>query len=430
MTNKLCRRSRDLLQRTDVERQCGFEPKVLSAANLIYDSADSASPGRALMKNAVSASFSFALLLGFVSMFAAQSSAQGGLAGTTWQLVRFQGSDDATLTPSDPSEYTVAFASGGSVSVRIDCNRGHGSWKSARPNQLEFSLLALTRAMCPAAPLNDRLAKDWQYVRSYTMKDGHLFLAPMADGGIYEFAPSSPGASADPISGLPATFVGNLPCADCPGIRYQINLAVGHTYSSRMTYAERNSSFDERGTWQIAGGGKTLVLVNSRGKQEKFALIDSSTLRQLDAEGHEIQSTLNYDLKRAPAFIALEPQAQKGATGSLENTEWKLVDLGNAPIHAASQLQEPYLLLDSQSHRVSGSGGCNRLMGSYQLSGNHLTFTQLAGTLMACEKGMDTEQAFNAVLAKTKRWKITGTNLIFLDADGHPLARFEPRKQE
>jgi hypothetical protein len=27
------------------------------------------------------------------------------------------------------------------------------------------------------------------YLRSYVMKDGHLFLALMADGGIYEFEP-------------------------------------------------------------------------------------------------------------------------------------------------------------------------------------------------------------------------------------------------
>jgi para-nitrobenzyl esterase len=45
--------------------------------------------------------------------------------------------------------------------------------------------------MCPPAPLNDRIARDWEYVRSYVMRDGHLFIALMADGGIYEFEPAS-----------------------------------------------------------------------------------------------------------------------------------------------------------------------------------------------------------------------------------------------
>lgn len=49
--------------------------------------------------------------------------------------------------------------------------------------------LALTRAACPPAPLNERIPKDWSYVRSYVIKGGHLFLSLMADGGIYEFEP-------------------------------------------------------------------------------------------------------------------------------------------------------------------------------------------------------------------------------------------------
>jgi para-nitrobenzyl esterase len=35
----------------------------------------------------------------------------------------------------------------------------------------------------------DEEAKDWELVRSYTIKDGHLFLSLMADGGTYEFEP-------------------------------------------------------------------------------------------------------------------------------------------------------------------------------------------------------------------------------------------------
>lgn len=108
--------------------------------------------------------------------------------GDSWQLVRFQSSDDKTLAPDDPAKYTIAFGTDGSVSTRIDCNRGHGAWNASGPNQLQFGLLALTRAQCPTGSLHDRIVKDWEFVRSYTFKDGHLFLALMADGGIYEFA--------------------------------------------------------------------------------------------------------------------------------------------------------------------------------------------------------------------------------------------------
>ena len=35
--------------------------------------------------------------------------------------------------------------------------------------------------------MHDQIVKQWGNVRSYVIKDGHLFLSLMADGGIYEF---------------------------------------------------------------------------------------------------------------------------------------------------------------------------------------------------------------------------------------------------
>jgi heat shock protein HslJ len=113
-----------------------------------------------------------------------------GPGGTSWRLVKFVGGSGKVLTALDRSKYQVAFADDGSVSVRIDCNRGRGSWKSLQRGQLELGPLALTRAMCPAAELTNRLAHDWTSLRSYLFADGHLFIALMADGGTYEFEPA------------------------------------------------------------------------------------------------------------------------------------------------------------------------------------------------------------------------------------------------
>jgi para-nitrobenzyl esterase len=122
-------------------------------------------------------------------------SGSGGpsLEGTSWQLVRFQGGDDTVLTPDDRSKYTLAFGADGMVAVRLDCNRGRGPWRSPGAGQLELGALAVTRAFCGQASLHDHILKQWGNIRSYVVKDGHLFLALMADGGIYEF---EPGASA------------------------------------------------------------------------------------------------------------------------------------------------------------------------------------------------------------------------------------------
>lgn len=115
--------------------------------------------------------------------------ASSELTGTSWQLVEFVGGDESRLTPDDKAKYTLHFEQDGQLSARIDCNRGRSSWLSSGPNQLEFGALAITRVACPPASLHDRLVRDWQYVRSYVIRDGHLFVALMADAGIYEFEP-------------------------------------------------------------------------------------------------------------------------------------------------------------------------------------------------------------------------------------------------
>jgi heat shock protein HslJ len=360
--------------------------------------------------------------------------ATSDLGGTSWRLVAFLAGDGTALTPEDPSKYTIAFDPADQVSLRIDCNRGHATWISTAANQLQFGPLALTRAMCPAGALNDRLVKDWQNVRSYTLKDHHLFLSLMADGGTYEYEPSAgpaPAAVALPIqpsalSALPATFVGTLPCADCPGIRYQLNLNADHTFTSRMTYQERNTSFDESGHWELSDNGKTVVLTNDRGRTEKFALRVVETLRQLDSAGNEINSNFNYELERAPEFASLS--GGRAASPALENTSWKLTGLGNSSVSAPSPQREAYFLLDPANHRVSGSGGCNRLMGSYELNGDQLKFGPMAGTRMACLEGIDSEQAFLKSLAQVNRWKITGQSLELFDSDGKVLAQFKARE--
>ena len=111
---------------------------------------------------------------------------QETLTGTSWQLVRFEGGDGKVLTPDDRSKYTLAFNADSRVAARLDCNRGTGSWKSARPGQLELGPMAVTRAMCAPGSIDHEISKRLFYVRSYVMKNGRLFLSMMADGGVFE----------------------------------------------------------------------------------------------------------------------------------------------------------------------------------------------------------------------------------------------------
>jgi heat shock protein HslJ len=124
---------------------------------------------------------------------AAPAAVGGGLAGTSWRLVQIMSMDDTIYRPDDRSLYTLAFGGDGSVRVTADCNAGTGSWSSESASQLQFGTLAATQAECGPTSLHDRYMSQFQWVRSYVLKDGHLFLATMADGAIIEFEPAPAG---------------------------------------------------------------------------------------------------------------------------------------------------------------------------------------------------------------------------------------------
>jgi copper homeostasis protein (lipoprotein) len=321
--------------------------------------------------------------------------------------------------------------------------------------------------------------------------------------------------AAQALGQLPASFSGDFPCADCPGIRYQLNLFPDRVFFLRMTYLGKDESFDDLGTWIVSPDDKTLVLQGGREAPHRFAIKDEATLRKLDLEGHAIASALNYDLKRAASLQLIEPRvsmtgmyrymADAGiftecrsrrrmpvaqeqdnaaseaaytrarhapgeellvglegqiamrpkmegegvqptlvverfinvwpgescgaqlATANLENTYWKLTRLGNDAVIVGEKQREPHVILRSQNRRVSGSGGCNSLLGSYELNGDTLTFSKMATTQMACGEGEDTAKSFLEALAQVKTWKIVGEHLELFDASGNLLARFEAR---
>ncbi len=113
-------------------------------------------------------------------------------------------------------------------------------------------------------------------------------------------------------------------------------------------------------------------------------------------------------------------------TGSpLRNTYWKLVGLGGTPVAAAGGQHRPYLIFAPGDMRVSGSNGCNRIAGRFELDSDKLRLRDMASTMMACPSGMEQEQLFLQLLDKVERYRIRGTRLELTDASGAVIAGFE-----
>ena len=130
---------------------------------------------------------SLAQVAGEPAMEEAETPEVHELAGTSWKLVRIASMDDSELLPAEDTAYTITFNADGRANMRVDCNRGAGTWESAEPGALTFGPLALTRAMCPPGSIHDQFVGQLGYVRSYVLRDGNLYLATMADGAIIEF---------------------------------------------------------------------------------------------------------------------------------------------------------------------------------------------------------------------------------------------------
>jgi heat shock protein HslJ len=109
----------------------------------------------------------------------------------------------------------------------------------------------------------------------------------------------------------------------------------------------------------------------------------------------------------------------------LRNTVWKLVELaGKEVTQAPQQRREARINFSGEGSRLSAFGGCNQLAGGYVQEGNALRFTQMAGTMMACEPAlMELEDRFLKMLDATTDYHIEGQQLILFGGD-QLLARF------
>jgi heat shock protein HslJ len=111
------------------------------------------------------------------------------LAGTSWKLVKLQTGDEETHVPDDASKYTITFGANGRVTTRVDCNQASSTWKTPRAGELQFGSWSRGRAKCGPGSLHDKIVTEGANPRSYSIKDGHLFLSGMAAGGFYELEP-------------------------------------------------------------------------------------------------------------------------------------------------------------------------------------------------------------------------------------------------
>ncbi len=123
----------------------------------------------------------------------------------------------------------------------------------------------------------------------------------------------------------------------------------------------------------------------------------------------------------APEAAAAAPAvpasgAQLAQQMGLLGVRWRIQELLGTPLGpAAGGARAPHLQLDAQHLRLSGSGGCNRLMGSFSLDGQRILFKRVVTTMMSCPQGMDQERRLIETLGEVQRWHLEDRTLMLLN---------------
>lgn len=125
-------------------------------------------------------------------------------------------------------------------------------------------------------------------------------------------APQAPGAPTPAASHglrLPATFTGDLPCADCEAVHWHLDVWPDGVFHLHREWLGRSAVRDEIGTWRFEKKRGALVLSGGGETPLQFEVKGPDTLRALDTRGKPIESSLPYVLKSdgslRPADLAL-----------------------------------------------------------------------------------------------------------------------------
>ncbi|WP_290541307.1 META domain-containing protein [Alistipes sp.] len=115
---------------------------------------------------------------------------------------------------------------------------------------------------------------------------------------------------------------------------------------------------------------------------------------------------------------------QKKTRRPLAETEWQLIQLGGKTIKPQEGKFTVTLL--AEGNRVTGTGACNNLTGSYKTDGKRtLKIESLGSTKMACPDG-ETEDAFIQMLESVTHYDMDGPMLLLL-SDGKLRAVFQAK---
>lgn len=121
-------------------------------------------------------------------------------------------------------------------------------------------------------------------------------------------------------------------------------------------------------------------------------------------------------------------RAAAGYNATITDTYWNLVELNGKAVIQTPDDKPIYVRFNSKENQVEGNGGCNQMLGRFELSVNERIKINAGFTKMACAAGkMEIENNFGNALAMTDSYSVKGDTMHLFKARMAPLAKFEAK---
>ncbi len=109
---------------------------------------------------------------------------------------------------------------------------------------------------------------------------------------------------------------------------------------------------------------------------------------------------------------------------ALQQKDWVVTEINRVDVKTdASKQNLPTLRFGDSS--LTGTDGCNRIMGGYSVQGKKIQFLQLAKTQMMCMDGEGITAQFNETLERVSGYKASADKLELLDDNSKVIMKFK-----
>ncbi|CDM93897.1 MAG: META domain-containing protein [Limnospira sp. PMC 1291.21] len=135
---------------------------------------------------------------------------------------------------------------------------------------------------------------------------------------------------------------------------------------------------------------------------------------------------MNYQNDSGSGFMVFS-KYDEPSVNSMLNKPWRLLFWTKSD-SMIDLVADSKVTLEFAENSISGTGGCNRLIGGYEVKEQQLEINTLASTSMACEPELMTQESeFIQALEGVQEFRVNGNNLVmtFQNASGSGIMVFE-----